>query len=141
MRYLNASAPADAAVLATDPLYALAAGRPLARGAGRPYLADPYGGMLYINLGLAQKSWSEIWQMRQAFDPRLPHDLSEATALFHQAPAQAEVQAALAAADFVVVDRNARRQWSAETLRLVEAGTTPALSVADGDVVLRARSR
>ncbi len=127
MRYLESPDAPAGAVLATDPLYGLATGRPLARGAGGSYLADSYGGMLYRNLGLAEKSWAEVWQMRGR--------ARSTEAAFAGAPAQADARAAFAEAGYVVVDSRARRQWTAETLAYVEGHSTAVLTV--GDVVLR----
>jgi len=131
MRYLRARAD-DGAVLATDPLYAMVASRPQARGAGRPWMPDSYGGMLYRNSGLADKSWAEVWRMRGSGG-----DLAQTERLFALQPAQSDVLAAFEEAGYVVVDRRARRQWTPATLGEIEARSVEVLRV--DDVSLRER--
>jgi hypothetical protein len=126
MRYLQTAEAPAGAVLATDPLYGMAAGRPLARGAARPYQADSYGGMLYRNLGLAEKSWAEVWRLRGR--------VTSTEAAFAGAPAQEDALAAFAAAEIVVVDSRARRQWTPATLVYIEGLSTAVMTVGDATV-------
>jgi hypothetical protein len=58
-RYVNDAVPPGAPVLATDEQFDFLASRPPSQAAGR-YLIDSYGHMIFLGLGLGERSWGDL---------------------------------------------------------------------------------
>ena len=140
-RYLDAHSDPGDMVLATDPLYGMLASRELARGDGRPYMPDSYGGMLYQNLGMADMTWAEMGSLKERIDSDPMDGDQLTTLLFHQPPAQTDVLAAFERASYVIIDHRARRQWSPNVVQWIEARARPVLAVDDVALLERVEGR
>ena len=126
----NHSNPEDA-VLATDPLYGMLASRALSHEDDWPYMADSYGSMLYISLGLKDTPWHELSRLKAQIDAEFAAHEDLATMRFHQVEARADVLASFAAARYVVIDRRALRQWAPATIAQIEENSVSLLTVDD----------
>jgi hypothetical protein len=59
-RYVNDAVPPGTAVLTTDEQFNFLAARPPSRNA-TGYLVDSYGHLIYLGLGLNNRSWGDLW--------------------------------------------------------------------------------
>ena len=100
-RYLRATVPAEAQVLALDARVAFLAGRAPSRGA-TGYLVDPYGHLAFLGLELAGRAPVD---MLLAVVRGEVHDWNSVVT---SRRAQADVLARIRDADFLVVHRNER---------------------------------
>jgi hypothetical protein len=88
-------------------------------------------------MGLAEKSWTDVWGLKAPSDVGGARDEPATTALFQEAPAQSEIRLAFQDAGYIVVDRRARRQWSPQTLQYIEQDGVPVFTA--DDVILLAK--
>jgi 4-amino-4-deoxy-L-arabinose transferase-like glycosyltransferase len=112
---IRRNSAADARVLVFEPNYAFLASRPPAGAQVGHFLVDSYGEMLYVNLGIPERSLPELaYSVLMAKKGQLQ-------ATFWGAPAQQQALAAFEQAAFVVVDGRARYQLQPQTLAAIQA--------------------
>jgi len=104
-------------VLVFEPNYTLLASRQPAGVQEGHFLLDSYGEMLYVNLGIRDRSF---WELARGI---LTGSRDQLQSTFWARPAQEQVLAAFARADLVVVDGRARYQLEPRTLAEIQQGS------------------
>lgn len=118
------SSPGDV-VFAFEPNYAFLASRPLARTPDGQFVVESHGHTLYLNMDLDEAGWVEVpilWLQRP------PGDEAELLLL---PKGQESLRGAFGSADWLIVDRRARRVLSPENLAFMEAHSTEVFTYAD----------
>jgi 4-amino-4-deoxy-L-arabinose transferase-like glycosyltransferase len=115
---LRQSSEGGASVLVFEPNYTFLASRPPAGPRPGRFLVDSYGEMLYVNLGIAERSIPELVRAL------LSAGENELQRTFWRPPAQADVLSTFERAQYVVTDARARYQLHPETLAVLEARST-----------------
>ncbi len=113
--YLRRNSAPQARVLSFEPNYAFLASRPLAGTQPGRFLVDSYGEMLYVNLGIGQRSLLDLVRAmlagkKEGLQPT-----------FWGRLAQEQVLSAFEQADYVIVDGRARYQLEPQTLAVIQA--------------------
>jgi hypothetical protein len=119
-------------VLAFEPNYAFLASRPLSGANSERFLVDSYGEMLYVNMGIQERSLSSLTRAM------LGAKKAKLQSTFWQRAAQDQVLAAFRQAEYVVIDGRARYQLEPRTLVTIQEQSSEVLSV--GVATLRKRS-
>jgi len=129
--YLNQNSSTEAKVLVFEPNYTFLSSRPPAGAQPGHFIVDSYGQMLYVNLGIQERSLltlvgAVLTDQKDGLQP-----------MFWRAPAQEQVLAAFAQAQYVIIDGRARYQLQPQTLAAIQARSTEVL--ATGVASLRKR--
>ncbi|MBC7261306.1 MAG: hypothetical protein H5T63_04755 [Chloroflexi bacterium] len=117
-KFLSQYSQQQSTVLAFEPNYTFLASRPPAGAKPGRLLIDSYGEMLYINLGIEEKS---IPVLLKSLINGKKETLQE---VFWRSPAQQQVLAAFERAEYVIIDGRARYQLEPQTLRTITAQST-----------------
>jgi hypothetical protein len=129
--YLRRSSAPEAKILAFEPNYAFLASRPLAGAQPDRFLVDSYGEMLYVNLGIEQRS---MWSLVPGI---IGGKKGALQTTFWGEAAQAQALAAFEQADYVVMDGRARYQLEPRTLAAMQTRSIEVIEV--GVATLRRR--
>ena len=129
--YIRQHSAQDARVLVFEPNYTFLASRPPAGAQPGRFIVDSYGEMLYLNLGIQDKS---LLSLTKAVLTGKKYKLQP---MFWDKPAQVHTLAAFERAEYVVIDGRARYQLEPQTLAAMQARSTEVF--ASGVASLRKR--
>ncbi len=119
--YIRQHSSADALILAFEPNYTFLSSRaPAGAGPGR-FFVDSYGEMLYVNLGIENRSLSDLVKAMLRDKPQLQPT-------FWRESGQHDVLSALDRAAYVIIDGRARYQLSPQILATVRERSEEAFS-------------
>ncbi|MGC8787268.1 MAG: phospholipid carrier-dependent glycosyltransferase, partial [Anaerolineae bacterium] len=117
-RFLSENTESQSVVLAFEPNYTFLASRPLAGAQPGHFLVDSYGEMLYVNLGIREKSLPAL------LNAVLSGRRERLQEVFWRSPAQQQALAAFERADYVIIDGRARYQLEPQILKTIREQST-----------------
>jgi hypothetical protein len=121
--YIQLHSSPEARVLVFEPNYTFLSSRPPAGIQEGHFLVDSYGEMLYLNLGIRDRS---LWELATG---ALTEPKGQLQPTFWARPAQEEVLATFERATLVVVDGRARYQLEPQTLAEIQQRSTEVFAV------------
>jgi hypothetical protein len=114
-RYVNDAVPPGTPVLATDEQFDFLASRPPSQAAGR-YLIDSYGHMIFLGLGLGERSWGDLLG-----DVARGAHSDDAYAVMRAPAPQADFLARARQAALVVIHERGASRLAPQTLAAIRA--------------------